>query len=323
MDPSLKQRLVGAVVLIALAVIFLPMLVKGPAPDSGVSDVRLDIPAESRAGDLQTRDLPLEGPGSVPPGGATGMPGTVVEAAPAEPVQGGLFPGMAAGDYAVSFGSYASAADADRVIAALRTAELPAYREATNVAGRAAQRVRIGPFADRAIAEAARLRAAHVRDDVASKVLVLDADASAPNVAATPAEAAAKPTPPASASVPAKAPAAASTPVEAATKPAATATAPAAIVKTPAVPAPTPASSASGTGFAVQVGAFASASDATALREKLRGAGFNAFTESVNTDKGTLTRVRVGPAMTRAEADQLKASVQARLGIAGMVRPHP
>src|SRR5690606_37665559 len=38
-EPQLKQRLIGAAVLVALAVIFLPMLVKGPAPDSGVSDV--------------------------------------------------------------------------------------------------------------------------------------------------------------------------------------------------------------------------------------------------------------------------------------------
>jgi len=38
MDSRLKQRLVGAAVLVALAVIFLPMLVQGPAPDSGVSD---------------------------------------------------------------------------------------------------------------------------------------------------------------------------------------------------------------------------------------------------------------------------------------------
>jgi cell division septation protein DedD len=34
-DTPLKQRLIGAIVLVALAVIFLPMLVKGPAPDSG------------------------------------------------------------------------------------------------------------------------------------------------------------------------------------------------------------------------------------------------------------------------------------------------
>ncbi|HEY1138760.1 MAG TPA: sporulation protein, partial [Lysobacter sp.] len=39
MEPALKQRVIGAVVLIALAVIFLPMLIKGPAPESGASNV--------------------------------------------------------------------------------------------------------------------------------------------------------------------------------------------------------------------------------------------------------------------------------------------
>ncbi|HEX2082645.1 MAG TPA: sporulation protein, partial [Xanthomonadaceae bacterium] len=57
MDTPTKQRLVGAAVLIALAVIFLPMLVKGPAPDSGVSDVPLDMPRQPD--DVETRELPL------------------------------------------------------------------------------------------------------------------------------------------------------------------------------------------------------------------------------------------------------------------------
>ena len=322
MDSSLKQRLVGAAVLVALAVIFLPMLVKGPAPDSGVSDVPLDIPTEPRAGALQTRDLPLEAPGNVPAGGATGMPSTTPDTATEAPAQGGLFPSMAAGDYAVSFGSYANAADADKVIAALRTAELPAYREVTNVAGREAQRVRVGPFADRAVAEAARLRAAHVRDDVGAKVVVLDADTSVSAPAASAAPALAKPAATTAPITPAKSAVVAPKPVEA-TKPVVAATPVPPPAKPAAVPAPTPAASASSTGFAVQVGAFSAAGDATALRDKLRGAGFNAFTESVRTDKGMLTRVRVGPAMTRTEADQLKASVQSKLGIAGMVRPHP
>ena len=34
MDAPLKQRLIGAAVLVALAVIFLPMLVDGPEPPS-------------------------------------------------------------------------------------------------------------------------------------------------------------------------------------------------------------------------------------------------------------------------------------------------
>ncbi|MGV8944277.1 SPOR domain-containing protein, partial [Thermomonas sp.] len=84
-----------------------------------------------------------------------------------------------------------------------------------------------------------------------------------------------------------------------------------------------PAADTSKTGFAVQVGAFANAADATALRDKLRGAGFNTFTDTVSTDKGVLTRVRVGPAMNRAEADALNVSVKAKTGLSGMVRPHP
>ncbi|HQX94673.1 MAG TPA: SPOR domain-containing protein [Thermomonas sp.] len=352
MDSSLKQRLVGAVVLIALAVIFLPMLVKGPAPDSGVSDVPLGIPGEPKAADTTTRDLPLIEPGTAPKGGAVGMPEATPESANPGPAQDGQFAAAAAGDYAVSFGSYASAADADKVIAALRSAELPAYREAVQLAGRDAQRVRIGPFTDHAMAEAARLRAAQVNDGVGAKVVVLDAGmpevAPAAAAIAAPAVAVAKPGSPAMAEPPAPAPVAAAKPPApapapvAAAKPPAPAPAPVAAAKPPApalaskpaAASPPPAAPAtpapvakpvdtSKTGFAVQVGAFAAAADATALRDKLRSAGFNAFTESVRTDKGTLTRVRVGPAMTRAEAEQLKSSVQAKLGIAGIVRPHP
>src|SRR5690606_40763732 len=75
MEPALKQRLVGAAVLVALAVIFLPMLVQGPAPDSGAADVPLDMP-EAPAGEFQTRELPLVTPARAPEGGALGMDGT-------------------------------------------------------------------------------------------------------------------------------------------------------------------------------------------------------------------------------------------------------
>ena len=48
-ESALKQRVVGAIVLVALAVIFLPMLIKGPAPESGISDVPLNSPTPRRA----------------------------------------------------------------------------------------------------------------------------------------------------------------------------------------------------------------------------------------------------------------------------------
>ena len=331
MDSSLKQRLVGAVVLIALAVIFLPMLVKGPAPDSGVSDVPLDIPAEPKA-DAATRDLPLTAPGAMPEGGAVGMPAATPEPAAAEPDQAGALPTVAAGDYAVNFGSYASVADADKVIAALRSAGLTAYREAVQLGGREAQRVRIGPFADRAVAESARLRAVQVNADVGAKVVALDAtNAAAP---ASTAVAAPSPAPVKSEPLPAAANPAAAAPIATSkpatdtsvtdTKPATTAAAKP-VAATPPAPKLEPAKPADTgkTGFVVQVGAFADANAATALRDKLRAAGMNAFTDTVNTDGGKRTRVRVGPAMNRTEADALKAQVKAKAGVDGFVRPHP
>ena len=331
MDSSLKQRLVGAVVLIALAVIFLPMLVKGPAPDSGVSDVPLDIPAEPKA-DAATRDLPLTAPGAMPEGGAVGMPAATPEPAAAEPDQAGALPTVAAGDYAVNFGSYASVADADKVIAALRSAGLTAYREAVQLGGREAQRVRIGPFADGAVAESARLRAVQVNADVGAKVVALDAtNAAAP---ASTAVAAPSPAPVKSEPLPAAAKPAAAAPIATSkpatdtsvtdTKPATTAAAKP-VAATPPAPKLEPAKPADTgkTGFVVQVGAFADANAATALRDKLRAAGMNAFTDTVNTDGGKRTRVRVGPAMNRTEADALKAQVKAKAGVDGFVRPHP
>ena len=72
-----------------------------------------------------------------------------------------------------------------------------------------------------------------------------------------------------------------------------------------------------------ELAAFARPADAEALRDRARAAGFSAFTESVKTDKGTLSRVRIGPVADRAAADQLKAQVQTKLGIAGIVRPQP
>lgn len=323
MDSRLKQRLVGAAVLVALAVIFLPMLVQGPAPDSGVSDVPLSMPDAPRA-DYETRDLPLVAPGNTPDGGAVGMqsappaaasiaaaaqpappaatstasvaiasvpattatPATAPASKPSTASETALPATTAGGDYAVSFGTYATTGAADAVLASLRASHLPGYREAATANGKPAWRVRIGPYASRAEAEIARLRASHVRDDAGARVVTLDAPATAASPAAAPPPAPTKP----SAAAPSK----------------------------PAIATP-----ATGTGFALQLAAFSKPEDATALRDKLRAAGFAAFTESVATDKGALTRVRVGPVITHAEADLLKSQVKAKLGLDGIVRPHP
>ncbi len=375
MDSGLKQRLIGAAVLIALAVIFLPMLVQGPAPDSGVSDLSMQVP-DAPSGDYVTRDLPLVAPAATGSSGlladdgslatvdtATAQPaGDVVsedaadlasgvetaplqdtaavaqplpapmpadtrttdaaaaareaaaaqarlaaaEAAKPEPAKPEpakpepapqpaprLPPATAGGDYAVNFGAYGSRGDAGTVVTRLRQENLPAYVEETRVGGRDAWRVRIGPYATRAHAEAARVRAGSIGSRAQATVVALDAAAPASG---------------------------GTTAARAATTESSTPAAPAA--STPA-PAPAAPSGAAGTGFAVQLGAFGSAADAAALRDRLRAAGITAFTETVQTDKGALTRVKAGPVVTRAEADQLKARVKSSVGIDGLVRSHP
>jgi len=291
--------------------------------------------------------LPLVTPGDAPSGGAVGM--ASAPAATPAPVQdnpdaadlatpaasGGaaqaLPPTVAAGNYAVNFGAYSTQADADAVIARLKQAQLPGFREAATIGGRQAWRVRIGPYADRAQAESVRLQAVKVRNDVNAQVVTLDApSASSVATAATPAASAAPAKTETLPPEPAKPVAAAKPPVAAAPKPEPAKPEPAKPAATPApVAAAKPAPSvpsvpaASGTGFAVQLGAFGKAEDANALRDKVRAAGFSAFVEQVRTDKGALNRVRVGPVANRADAEQLRAQVASKVGISGMVRPHP
>ena len=339
MERALKQRLIGAAVLIAIAVIFLPMLVKGPAPVSGAADVSLEVPKTPQDG-FETRDLPLGTPGQVPVGGIAGLAdapaATAASAASAAtaatPAPASSQPGMAAGDYAVAFGHYATAEDAGRMVTALQQAQLAAYSEAASFNGRAAHRVLVGPFATRSEAESARLRALQVSDRVKASVIALNADAPAAIAASVPATPVVTTAPTPAKPVASSAPKPALTSVE--SKPAVPAVKPA-VAQAPAptpvaapkpvetAPKPTPKPAAANVGFAVQLGAFADAEAAKALRDKARAAGLSAFTETVSTSEGTRTRVRIGPVADRAAAEQLRAQAQSRLGVGGMVRPHP
>ncbi len=351
MDSPLKQRLIGAAVLVALAVIFLPMLVQGPAPDSGVANVPLSMPDTPR-GQYQTRDLPLVLPSDAPAGGAVGLQsghapidatadtpasnaGSMAPASSAAgvipanaatpatsqplppdhqvPIADAPLPAVtAAGDYAVSLGAFSTQAAADAVISTLHASQLTGNRETTSSNGKPAWRVRVGPYATRADAEAARLRVARASNNADARVVVLDAQTTAAATQASALPADQKPHVAPTKTTPVQ-PAETTTVKPAEPKP----------VPAQATPPVAPVAVATATGFAIQLAAFSKSEDANALRDKLRAAGFTAFTESVATDKGTLIRVRVGPVVTRTDADQLKAQVKAKLGLDGIVRPHP
>ncbi len=367
MDPALKHRLIGAAVLSAVLVIFLPKLLVSHDTRSTAADVPLKMP-NAPGGDFQTKELPLVTPASdVPQNGVVGMdtshptppaassssaapnpnaapasgassakpgaqvaitlPTTTAPAGNTAPVV--VIPATAAtahaaapattppitaanagGRYVVSLGTYSNAANAQSLVASLKNAQLPAYAEPVTVAGKSETRVRIGPYPQRGDAEAARLKAQQVRKDMSAVVTALDAAAPAPEVPATPAVAPpSKPT-----AMPAKPATAAANP---ASKPAAGAMDISAAAAKPASPA------AAGRGYVVQLVAFKSQEEALGLRDKLRAAGYTAFSEKVVTESATLYRVRIGPEADREGADRLRAEVSAKFGLNGIVVAYP
>jgi DedD protein len=180
----------------------------------------------------------------------------------------------AGGRYVVNVGSFSNLANARALADKLRAQGLPLTSETVDVGGKPAMRLRVGPYAERTVAEAARLRVEGVTGGSAP-VIALDAGAAA------------RPAPAASA------------------------------------PTPRPAAAAD-VGFAVQLGALSSEADASALRDRAKAAGFVAFHQRINTDRGAVWRVRVGPEADRAAADRLREQVASKLGLKdAIVVSHP
>lgn len=307
MDLSLKQRLLGAAVLIALAVIFVPMLMSGSAPrkSAELETTNLAIPQQPDR-EFQQRVLPVDAAATkpmAPPGApdsdkiaavdtstATKPPATVptptpvptmvapskpaantkpetpaavATLTPAETVKPA--PGQAAnGHYFVNLGVYSASRNSQELVAALKKGGFPASAESSEFQGKPAERVRVGPFADRAAAEAARLRIKQLKPTVPGSVVQVTEDAKVDAPAST-----------------------------------------------------LPANRAGG--WAVQLGALKTTEDANKLRDRLKNAGFVAFVDKVDANGSTLWRVRAGPEVDRGAADKLKADIKQKLKLDGIV----
>lgn len=300
MEAPLKQRLIGAIVLAALALIFVPMLLKSPDvrdPDS--ADVPLEIPDEADSDGIKTIEIPLDGsapvvsapkPDSVTPKQAAPAPVESLTAplpTPPEVAEQGAL--AAAGQYAVVIPAK-NDADAKAIAAGLLKQGMTAKIQSNGQMFR----VRVGPYDSREQAELARLRSTSVVSGGA--VVAMDAEVK-PQTAVNPAAAA-----PVTA-VPAK-PAAAA-PVVA------------------AKPEAKPEAVSSAKGFAVQIGAPANEAAAMSLRDKARAAGFNSYIQPVDTETGRRYRVRIGPEHTRDDAKQLLVTVKQKLSVDGIVVTHP
>ncbi|KPK39946.1 MAG: hypothetical protein AMJ69_04130 [Gammaproteobacteria bacterium SG8_47] len=110
--------------------------------------------------------------------------------------------------------------------------------------------------------------------------------------------------------------------VQAPAAPPSTATTPAA--SAPAAPAPEQAGSAPTVkAWVAQVGSFSKEANALAMRDKLRKQGYTAFVDAVTVDNARSYRVRVGPVVTREEAESLKARLDKLLATKTVVMSHP
>lgn len=340
MEHPLKQRLIGAAVLVALAVIVLPTLVDMPTPDSTPAEtLPLDIPAPPAAG-LQTREISLQLPapasaggvgGQVPPangmaGQASGESEPVVtvdtaDSAPAPRVDALVY-GAATTPSVTN--DAAVAADRDRAPAAapppanstpkpaVATAppaaqpaapEPPAATAATAASGRFV--VTLGSFANAANAEALRAR-------VQARGVAVLVDRPTVNGSEV-------------------------TRLRAGPYPSRARAEAAALEIGRAEPgnrfvvgeldAAQPLAAGAGgqraAAFAVQVGALRQESEATQLRDRLRAAGFAAFVAQAETDAGVLWRVRVGPELDRSRAEMLRGRLKQQLQLDGMLVNHP
>src|SRR5690554_5958005 len=336
MDSGLKQRLIGAAVLVALAVIFLPMLVKGPAPDSGVSDLSLDLPERPQSGDTVTRELPLVAPR--PQSGDDGALGLGARARDDSGSADGALPTVDTADAAhpdaAQLASDVAAQDAepaaDPVAGSGEPGEAPAVAPApepepapepalpASTAG-GDYAVRFGSYGSSVNADTVvnRLRqedlpASSTRVEVAGQTVWrvhIGPYASRAQAEAVRVRAATVGTNDARVvaldAAPAQSAGGAQQQADA------------------AAPAPTAPAAAPDVGFVVQLGAFSSGADATALRDRVRELGFSAFTDTVDTERGVLTRVKAGPVVSREEAERLRSQINDRARVDGMVRSHP
>lgn len=83
--------------------------------------------------------------------------------------------------------------------------------------------------------------------------------------------------------------------------------------------APAAAAPAEPRAWVVRVGSFSSNDNAVALRDRLRGAGFDAFVDQVRIENSTMSRVHVGPEIERARGDALRDRLEREMGLKGLV----
>lgn len=158
MDDKLKQRLIGALVLIIAAVVFLPMLLSGQ--DETVS-VEVEVPQQPEmSSEPIASPAPIELPEpepvmEIPEAEVILMPveqdagETPVTVTPPEPVAPPATPAVVKGDWVIQLGSFSAVANADGFKQTLVEQGYNAYTVTAQADGKDITRVYVGPLLDR------------------------------------------------------------------------------------------------------------------------------------------------------------------------------
>lgn len=313
MDPALKQRLLGAAVLVALAVIFLPMLLDSPAPPSGEA-MRVEIPTPPDRR-FETRVLPLDAAQpSVDPAQREAVPLAAEEPiasrelevpARIDAISGEDTSGRATPDPRAAASAATLRADPPaRAETPPPAVERPPVTRLPATVSSGTFVVNLGSFGQRANADGlvTQLQAAGIRaqvDQVNTDGRTLSRVRSGPYRTRTEADQ-----------------------VRLAAQRAVSGIEPTVseLAEVAAATDPAPGRAA---GWAVQVGVFGQEDNATALRDRLRQGGLAAFVQRIEGNGGASWRVRVGPEAERANADRLKDTLKSRFQLDGLVVSHP
>ena len=173
MDRSLKERVIGASVLVGLAVWLIPWVLDGPVQDAEVGAAQ--VPAAERSAPLRTQTIRLDGqPNSSTQAGATDIPGRPVPQGPEEVPEGTLdvsvapqpdapaasgatssttAPAQSGPGWLVQVGSFGSEENARRQADRIADAGYTARLYPHSAGGGVMYRVRVGPEPSREGAE--------------------------------------------------------------------------------------------------------------------------------------------------------------------------
>ncbi len=165
----MRERLIGALVLVAIVVLLVPAILKGRGPATaeppGQPTRRVEVPLnEAKAAPEEKILVPETPPASPPPiAEATPQRPPAAKDEPDPPSPAPHTPQVAAAAatpaWAVQLGAFSDRAKAERLVAELRKRRYSAFVLEYRATGQVLYRVRVGPEQDRARAEeiAARL----------------------------------------------------------------------------------------------------------------------------------------------------------------------